>query len=57
MTDSGLKYYSEIMVTLGKKTKEVFNQALKEEFDLNHIENHQMLNAGDIKRVADKLKL
>ena len=57
MTTHGEKYFDEIMVTLGKKTKVQFKEALLKEYKSIASDSHQMLNMADVMRVTSSLSI
>jgi hypothetical protein len=57
ITDSGMKYFSAIMVTLGKKTKEKFIEELRE-ISVNGLDGeYKILTAGDVIRAASCMEI
>jgi hypothetical protein len=56
-TNGGRDLFEKIMITLGKKTKGMFVDALNEEFERTKSKEHQMMNSGDIIRVAKLMKI
>ena len=56
-TNGARAEYDNIMSKLGKKTKKLFTEAVRKEFEEDFSDNHQMMNLADIIRVANKLNL
>ena len=51
-TDTGRKYFDEMMITLGQKTKSEFVEKINKEDEETKNINHQYFTAGDVRRVA-----
>jgi len=51
-TDTGRRYFNEMMVTLGSKTKKEFIEKINKEWEETQNVNHQYFNAGDVRRVS-----